>query len=90
MHHFTESIALAYRKVRLNTGLHLDLMNGLRMGYAVYPVKNYQMLEFSRVAGTRVISETLFSERILPSFCHLFIITTDRRIGDYSLRYDII
>ena len=84
---FSESIGLLYRKVRLNAQLHLNIVDALRYSPAIYACKYYQCLEFSRVAGTSVITETLFTDRVLPSYVHLFVVNTDRRLGNYALKY---
>ena len=83
---FIVSIKLSVRKYKLTPILHMDIMSGLRFAPAIYPCKYHQMVEFSRVAGTSVVRETLFTDRVLPKTVYLFIVTTKRRLGDYKLK----
>ncbi len=80
------------RKYKLTPLLHMDIINGLRFEPAIYPCKYHQMIEFSRVGGTSVVRETLFTDRTLPKTVYLFILTTKRRLGDYTLKqaFDIV
>ena len=83
---FSASIKLMVRKYKLMPLLHNDIMNGLRSAPAIYGTTFSQICEFTRLSGTTVIRETLFTDRILPKVAHLFIVTTKRRLGDYKLR----
>jgi hypothetical protein len=82
------TISVRYQKVRLNVALHLEIAQTLTRQPAIYPVKYQQVYEFSKVAQTQVVRETLFTDRLLPSFVYLMILTTDRRLGSYILRYN--
>ena len=79
------NIKLLVRKYKLMPLLHMDIMNTLRLSPALYPVTQKTVIEFSKVAGTTLIRETLFTDRILPKTVYLFIVSTKRRLGDYEL-----
>ncbi len=81
-----ESISMTFQKVRLNTQLHLSLTEALKREPAIFPCVHRQITEFSKNVGTRVIRETLFADKQLPSYVYLFVVSTERRVGSYLLR----
>ena len=81
------SISAIVQKVRVNAALHLQISQTLTRQPAFYPVRYQQVYEFSKVANTQVIRETLFTDRLLPSYVYLMIIPTEQRLGSYLLRY---
>ena len=82
-----ESISMTFQKVRLNTQLHLSLTEVLKKEPAIFPCLHRQIVEFSKNVGTSVIRETLFTDKQLPSYVYMFMVSSERRIGSYSLRY---
>ena len=81
-----ESMCMRVQKVRLNAELHLEIAQTLTRQPAIYPVKYQQMYEFSKVAQTQIIRETLFTDHLLPSYVYLMIVDTANRVGAYGLK----
>ena len=75
---------MQYKKVRLNSEFHLNIMAAISRTPALYPVKFQQMYEFSKQIGVRTIRETIFTDRLLPSLVFLMVVPTDHRIGSYA------